>query len=443
MIYYSNEKKRKGALFTGKAVRIVKKNCSDYWSDLKTVALYLVTFTKWTFLACLMGIIGGTVGSLFSKAITAVTELRQLNGWLLYLLPLGGVVIVGIYALCKVEGLGTNRVFESVRSGKNVPLLLTPSIFAGSCITHLLGGSAGREGAALQLGGSIASGLGKLFRMGEKSRHILVMTGMSALFSAVFGTPLCAAVFAVEVVSVGYIYTSGLYPCLVSSLSAYFVSKAFGIKGEHFTVDLVPDVDIVMVLRVAAVAAVAAVVSIVFCKAMHGAEHIFSKIKNPYLRAVIGGAIIICLSLLVGSDTYNGGGIHIIEDIFHNGTVIHEAFLLKIVFTAITIASGYKGGEIVPTLFIGATLGSSIGYLVGLPVPFSAALGIAAMFCGVTNCPLATVLLCLELFGAEGLIFYVLAAFMSFLLSGYYSLYTGQKIVFPKLSDDTVNINGH
>jgi len=145
----------------------------------------------------------------------------------------------------------------------------------------------------------------------------------------------------------------------------------------------------------------------------------------------------------VGSDTYNGGGIHIIEDIFHNGTVIHEAFLLKIVFTAITIASGYKGGEIVPTLFIGATLGSSIGYLVGLPVPFSAALGIAAMFCGVTNCPLATVLLCLELFGAEGLIFYVLAAFMSFLLSGYYSLYTGQKIVFPKLSDDTVNINGH
>ncbi len=421
----------------------MKRFYAGYFDDLKTILCYLVTFIKWTFLACLMGIIGGTVGAFFSKAITAVTQLRQLNGWLTYLLPLGGIVIVGIYALCRVEGLGTNRVFESVRLGNTVPLLLAPAIFAGSCITHLLGGSAGREGAALQLGGSIASGLGKLFRMGEKSRHILVMTGMSALFSAVFGTPLCAAVFAVEVVSVGYIYTSALYPCLISSLSAYFVSKAFGIKGEHFAVDVIPDVDIVMILRVAAIAVVAAVVSIVFCKAMHGAEHIFSKFKNPYLRAVIGGGIIICLTLLVGDDTYNGGGIDIIEGIFHNGTIVYEAFLLKIVFTAITIASGYKGGEIVPTLFIGATLGSAIGSLIELPIPFSAALGIAAMFCGVTNCPLATVLLCLELFGSEGLIFYVLAAFMSFLLSGYYSLYTGQKIVFSKLSDDTVNRNGH
>jgi H+/Cl- antiporter ClcA len=216
-----------------------------------------------------------------------------------------------------------------------------------------------------------------------------------------------------------------------------------GVHGEHFNVGTLPEVNWLMIVKVVAISVIAAVVSIFFCKAMHGAHHFFGRIKNEYLRAIIGGAIIIALTLLAGNSDYNGGGLHIIEAVFNEGNVEYEAFLLKIVFTAITIGAGFKGGEIVPTLFIGATLGGAVGSIIGLPIPFAAALGIAALFCGVTNCPLATVLLCFELFGQEGLIFYVLSAFLSFSLSGYYSLYTGQKIVFSKISDEIIDQNGH
>lgn len=410
---------------------------------LKILISYSATFLKWAIFAIIVGVVGGAVGAVFANTIALVTDVREANSWLIYLLPIGGVIIAAVYHFLKVRGFGTNQVFESVREEGNVPFLLAPAIYLGSAITHLLGGSAGKEGAALQLGGSIASGMGKIMGLDAKNRHIMIMCGMSAVFSAVFGTPLCATVFAVEVVSVGYIYTFAMFPCLVSSLSAYSMSKLMGVHGEHFNVAIVPETDWLMALKVIAVAVIAAVVSIIFCKAMHGTHHLFAKIKNEYIRAAVGGAIIIALTLLVGNTDYNGGGLHIIEAVFNEGNVEYEAFLLKIVFTAITIGAGFKGGEIVPTLFIGATLGGAVGSLIGLPIAFAAALGIAAMFCGVTNCPLATILLCLELFGAKGLIFYVLAALLSFSLSGYYSLYTGQKIVFSKISDEIIDTSGH
>lgn len=405
---------------------------------------YVAAFFRWSLLGAVVGLAGGAVGTAFSKAVEYATALRGENGWLLYLLPLGGLLIVGLYRLCRVSGIGTNEVFESVRAEKGVSVLLAPAIFLGTVVTHLLGGSAGREGAALQLGGSVATLFGKLFRLSERDRHILTMCGMGAVFAAVFGTPMAACVFAVEVVSVGRFCTAALLPCVVSSASAFGVAQVFGVQPERFPVESVPAFSMEAVWKMLVVAVAGALVSILFCWAMHMGAHLFQNfIRNEWLRAAAGGVLVVVLSLLCGTTDYNGGGIDVIERVFESGAVRPEAFLLKILFTAITIGAGFKGGEIVPTLFIGATVGGTLALLIGMNPAFGAAVGIAALFCGVTNCPLATVLLSIELFGGEGALFYMIAAFVSFLLSGYFSLYSGQRIVFSKLREEEVNVQGH
>lgn len=404
----------------------------------KDSAVYVSAFVKWTFYSLIVGAIGGAVGALFSHLISYVTDVRMNNDWLIYLLPLGGVVIAFIYHILKVEHQGTNQVFEAVRSEKQVPFSLAPAITLGAGITHLLGGSAGKEGAALQLGGSIASVVGKAFRADEKDRHILTISGMAAVFAAVFGTSMGAAVFAVEVVSVGYVSLSALYPSFASALVSYLVAVKLGVHPERFNVDVIPEISAEYLLKVLGLAVVIAIVSIVFCVAMKHSHEAFEKyITNPYIRAVVGGVAIIALTLIVGSRDYNGSSIHLIEGIFHGEEVSKWAFMLKIIFTAITIGSGFKGGEIVPTLFIGATLGFTMADVLGMPVAFCAAIGMVALFASVTNCPIATVFLAAELFGAEGLLYYALAIFVAFVLSGYFSLYTGQKIVFSKIKEET------
>ena len=411
---------------------------SDITQKARHSAFYASAFVKWTFFSLIIGALGGAVGAVFAHLISYVTEVRMANEWLLYLLPLGGIVIAFIYRILKVEHQGTNQVFEAVRSEKQVPFTLAPAITLGAGITHLLGGSAGKEGAALQLGGSIATVVGKAFRADEKDRHILTVSGMAAVFAAVFGTPMGAAVFAVEVVSVGYVSLSALYPSFASALVAYLVAIRLGVHPERFNVDIIPAISAEYLLKVVALAIVVAVVSIVFCLAMNHSHKGFEKyIKNPYIRALVGGVAVIALTFLVGSRDYNGSGMHIIEGVFHGEEVSKIAFLLKIIFTAVTIGSGFKGGEIVPTLFIGATLGYAMADVVGMPVAFCAAIGMVALFASVTNCPIATVFLAVELFGAEGLLYYALAIFVAFVLSGYFSLYTGQKIVFSKIKEET------
>ena len=413
-------------------------NKSDITQKARHSAFYVSAFVKWTFFSLIIGALGGGVGALFSHLISYVTQVRMANDWLLYLLPLGGVVIAFLYHILKVEHQGTNQVFEAVRSEKQVPFSLAPAITLGAGITHLLGGSAGKEGAALQLGGSIASVVGKAFKTDEKDRHILTVSGMAAVFAAVFGTPMGAAVFAVEVVSVGYVSLSALYPSFASALVAYLMAVKLGVHPERFNVEVIPEVSAEYLMKVLALAVVVALVSIVFCLAMKHSHEVFEKyIRNPYIRALVGGVAIIVLTLIIGNRDYNGSGMHIIEGVFHGEEVSKWAFLLKIVFTAITIGSGFKGGEIVPTLFIGATLGYTMAGAVGMPVAFCAAIGMVALFASVTNCPIATVFLAVELFGAEGLLYYALAIFVAFVLSGYFSLYTGQKIVFSKIKEET------
>lgn len=415
---------------------LVKRKLTSAW-------VYIQVFVKWVAIAGATGIIGGGIGSLFGASLKYAGLLNESIWWLIFLLPLGGLAIVGIYKLCKLEtDPGTNCVIEAIRTKEGVPWTMAPAIFISTTITHLFGGSAGREGAALQLGGSLGSFVGKVLRLDEKDMHLAVLCGMSGLFSALFGTPVTAAFFALEVISVGVTYYSALVPCLISSIVSFAIATRLGVSPLSFEITkAIPQLDFVSMAQVIALAAGCAVVSIMFCVAMHKTPKLMKKlIKNDYLRAFVGGAVIIALTFAVGCRDYNSTGAHIIGNAIA-GEAKPEAFLLKIIFTAITIGCGYKGGEIVPTLFIGSTFGCVVGAFIGLEPTFGAAIGMICLFCGVVNCPLASIILSVEIFGAQGLILFAIGCAVSYMLSGYYGLYSSQKIMYSKLKAEYININ--
>ena len=407
-------------------------------TNFKITFTYIKVVLKWLIVASLLGAFGGVIGSAFHMCIEAVTHLRHENTWLVFLLPLGGVVIALIYGFFKSKGhIDTNRVLEAVKDRGKVPFVMMPLIFLSTAITHLLGGSAGREGAAIQLGGSLGYNFGRLLRFNEQDTKIIIVAGISSTFSALFGTPLTAAVFSLEVASVGIFHYAGFLPCIVASIVAYQISLAFGIAPVEFSQILIENVTVPGVLKIVALSVLCAVVGIVFCFSIHKCEHYMQKcIKNPYYRSVAGALLIILLTILVGSYDYNGAGMEIVERAIVLGEARYEAFLMKIIFTAITISAGFKGGEIVPTLFIGATFGCVAGELLGLDPGFAAAIGFVSLFCCVVNCPLASLMLSVEVFGAEGILYFALAVAVSYLMSGRSSLYKSQQIVFSK-TDNT------
>lgn len=412
------------------------------WQKTTVSLKYIKSLLKWLILAAIVGLIGGVVGSLFHKSIDAVTYLRGQNKWIIYLLPLGALTIALLYSLCKRFGrMDTNRILDSVSGNEKVPFVLLPLIFVSSVITHLVGGSAGREGAALQLGGAIGYRIGKSIRLSRDDMHIVVMTGMSAVFTALFGTPITACIFAIEVTSVGVMHYSALFPCIVSSMTAYGVAIGMGIEPVAFEGITIGSVSLVMTLKIVLLTVMCATVSIIFCASIKTAER-WSKrfIPNPYLRALSGGAIILILTLTVGTYDYNGAGMNVIQRALE-GNARYEAFALKILFTAITISAGFKGGEIVPAFFVGSTFGCVFAELIGMNSGFGAAIGFVALFCGVVNCPLASLMLSLEVFGSDSIIMFALVCAISYMMSGNYGLYKSQKIVYSKLDFEKIDVN--
>ena len=404
------------------------------------IGAYPAALIKWLAVGGLIGGIGGVIGSLFHIGVSYATRWRSAHPWVLYLLPLLGLIIVGLYRVTGVEGKDTNAVIESVHFGKNVPVLLVPVIFLSTVLTHLGGGSAGREGAALQIGGGIGFETGRLLRLGEKDLPLATLCGMSAVFSALFGTPLTATVFAMEVISVGVFYYAGLVPCLTASLVGYLVSLLMGVPPTRFTV-AAPLPEACTMLPVLVLAIGCALVSILFCRGLRETGRLAARLlPNPYWRAAIGGALIIGLTLLAGSTDYNGAGMELVERAV-SGEANAWAWLLKLLFTAVTIGFGFKGGEVVPSFFVGACFGCVLGGLLGLPAGFGAAIGLVAVFCGVVNCPFASIFLSIELFGAGGLLYFAVACAVSYLLSGYCGLYSSQTILYSKMLAEFINIH--
>ena len=408
--------------------------------EAKIVYKSFAAFLKWLIIAGLTGAVGGVVGSVFNISVARATALREANPWLLFLLPAGGIVIAAIYHFTKMENVNTNTLIDSVHLGEKVPVILVPVIFLGTVITHICGGSAGREGAALQIGGGIGGSVGQLFRLDEKDMRLATLCGMSAVFSALFGTPLTAALFALEVISVGVFYYSGLVPCIVSAVTAYGVSRLFGIAPTRFIVTFLP-LNADLLWRVAVMAILCAIMSSVFCLVMHGMDFLAERyLKNKFFRAAIGGVIVLGLTWLVGTTDYNGAGVGPITDAIEKGIAIPDAFLWKLLFTAISLGCGFRGGEVVPTFFVGATLGCVVGPILGIPAGFAAAVGLVAVFCGAVNCPIASIVLSVELFGSVELTYFAVACGIAYMLSGYFGIYRSQKILYSKIRPEFINI---
>ena len=355
---------------------------------------------KWIVLSGVIGSLIGLIASGFSYAIVWATSFRQANPMIILGLPLGGLLIVWLYKITGQEkNSGTNLVLTVVRSDEEeVPGWVTPLILISTAITHLFGGSSGREGAALQFGASVGNVCAKYLHLNESDKKIIILASMSAAFSALFGTPMAAVVFPMEVISVGVMYYAALVPCVFSAFAGAL-----------------------------------------FCIVLHNGEHYLKKwFPNPYVRVVAGAAGVIILYFALRTDAYLGLGTGVIQASFKE-TAGPQMFLLKMLFTVLTLCAGFKGGEIVPSLFIGATLGSFMSTILAAPTDICAACGMVGVFCAVTNSPITSLLIAAELFGFNGMPFYCIVVAVSYLLSGYYSLYKEQKIVYSKTENKYVD----
>lgn len=418
---------------------------------------------KWALIATVCGIACGLAGGLFVKGLQFVTGLRLRHPAFMLLLPIGGVLIFWYYHLLgDDQQKGTNIVITSIQSGEKIPSRLAPAVFVATIFSHLCGASVGREGAALQLGGSIGHIFSRAFRMDPKNGHIMVMSGMSGAFSAVFGTPVTAVFFSMEVTNVGLMNYAALLPCVIASFAGREAAKRWlGIEGAAYSLTGIPAAQLPHVMKIGLLAVCCGLISVLFCIVLRQTARLWRRIlPNRYIRALVLGSILLLLTYLTGG-RYNGTGAEAIKEVIELNAsgaaqaskvlgagasganvlipVFWYTWLMKILFTALSLAAGYKGGEIVPTFFIGATFGYFFGTLTGFAPSLCAAVGLGAMFCGVTNAPVTSIFLCIELFGAQGLVYYVIAIAVAYLASSYYGLYPAQKIVFSKYASGFIN----
>ena len=403
---------------------------------LRNPKAYAKTFLKWGLLGLLMGVLGGLLGAGFHHALHFVTHLREEHNRLIFLLPVGGLISIAIYRLFRQhKNRGTNQIIDAVLKGEDVSPLVAPTIFLATATTHLFGGSAGREGAALQLGGATASMLSKLFKLEESDRKILIMSGMSAVFAGLFGTPLTATLFCMEFESVGTLFSPALLPCYMAAFTAAKISGHLGVHAEGLLLETATAITLGNIWRFLILAVLIALVGILMCWVFHKAEHLAAHhTKNPWIRIVIGGVLIMSLTLLVGDHRYNGTGMDMALGAVE-GNADWFDFLMKMLFTAITLAAGFKGGEIVPTFCIGATFGCVLGGLLGLEAGICGALGLVGLFCSATNSPFASIVLSIEMFGGANVHLFALICVVCFVLSGHSGLYSSQIIAFPKASN--------
>jgi len=409
---------------------------------------------KWVALTVPLGLLVGTACAWFLTSLDWATQAQQRFPSLLYGLPLAGLAVGSLYAAFgrSVEA-GNNLIMDEIHEpGGGVPTRMAPLIWIGTIVTHLFGGSAGREGTAVQLGGSLASGLASLVpRLSPAELKILLMAGVSAGFGGVFGTPLAGTVFAMEVLVIGRLHSAALFPCLLAGILSDQTCLAWNVHHTAYAITsssalhlhVNPMESIRLLATVAAAGALFGLTSILFAESVHGLNHAFKRgIRWPMLRPVAGGVLVLVLVGVTGTRDYLGLGVSspdpdavTIGSCFRPGGAQTWSWLAKLVFTVVTIGSGFKGGEVTPLFFIGAALGNTLAVATGAPVDLFAGLGFLAVFAGATNTPLACTIMGIELFGAEHTVSFALACSFAFLFSGHSGIYLSQRVQFPKHSE--------
>ncbi|MFC7319764.1 voltage-gated chloride channel family protein [Halobacillus campisalis] len=406
---------------------------------------FFTVLSRWVFFGSLIGIVVGSFTAFLLETNDFLGEIREESGWLIFFLPLAGVVVGYIYMKFGKVFLNNtlhdaaelnNLVIEGVHGKKKVLLRMGPIVYLGTFITILFGGSTGREGAAIQMGGSVAQAVNMFFRKNKEDTKILVMSGISAGFGAAFGAPITGAVFGMEMAALGKMKFEALVPCLAASFTGHYITtSALGVEHVEFIIQTLPEASLVTFTKVILAAVIFSILSISYCQLRHGIQNLSEKIfkKNHIKRAFIGGVIIVVLTLIVGSQDYNGRGLEMLEQSFKED-VPPFAFLAKLVFTAITLGTGFVGGEAIPLFFMGATLGNTLHDFMNLPISFLAALGMIAAFSAGTNTPIAAFLLAIEMFDGKGAEYFFVACLVSYIFSGHHGLWPSQKIYQPKSS---------
>lgn len=391
----------------------------------------LLFLFKWIFICLLVGALTGSASAIFLWTLEWATTYRETNIWIVWLLPIAGLIIgLSYHYFGKSVVKGNNMLLEEYHSPKKViPLKMAPLVFLGTILTHLFGGSAGREGTAVQIGGAIADQFTKLFRLSNLDRKILLIAGISAGFSSVFGTPLAGAIFALEVMVIGRVKFDAILPSFLAAVFANYFCDFWQISHHtHYTISTVAELTPVTVLWALLAGIIFGLTSMLFSKSTHFWGKTLKKlIKYPPLRPVIGGVILAITWYFIGTTKYMGLGVPTIVDAFDINLNSYD-FILKLLFTSFTLGAGFKGGEVTPLFFIGATLGNVLIWFIPLPMPLLAGMGFVAVFAGATNTPIACTIMGIELFGIESGVFIALACTSAYLFSGHSGIYSAQII---------------
>lgn len=438
---------------------------SFFHTNLSDFRAFLITIFKWTALGSAVGLLAGIASAIFLVSLDLATAMRLTRPELLFFLPAAGFVIGWIYhrfggsaargnnlVIDEIHVIDTNGADNGANASKpvteggmqpvieqgppqvrRIPLRMAPLILVGTVVTHLFGGSAGREGTAVQMGASLADGLRRLLRLTPLDRRLIIMAGISGGFGSVFGTPVAGFVFGMEAQAIGRIRYEGIVPCLIAAYTGDMVTRGLGVGHAHYPLMPAVSIDPLLLTKVAIAGVICGLVALLFIELTHGIKlSLLRFVAYPPLRPVIGGTIIIALTLLLGTEDYLGLSLPLAEDAVTGAGVVPLAFLLKLIFTAVTLGSGFFGGEVTPLFVIGSTLGFTLSGVLGVDPAFLASLGFIAVFAGASNTPIACALMGIELFGGGGALYLFAIAVMAYLASGHRSIYATQRVIVPK-----------